>query len=234
LVAPPTAPPKPEADKLFDETSNAVYPVAPKSTKPDLVKPSPPSSARTKRKSPSKQVIVFLAIAAVLVAILLGLGALLIQPWVLNEAYQHFDAKEYTEAVPFLRFASFLGNPRAMSDLGRMYQNDDMGVKKNFSKARQLLQRAADAGDSHAMDNLGYMFQENQGVPKDWVQAESWYLKAIKADSRNDSAMNHLGVLYKSGGPGVPQDYHKARLWFERSAQRGNQQSQHELDGLPP
>src|SRR5271166_191609 len=62
----PTPPAKPEADQSSAETSKVVYP-QPKPTKPDREKPPPSSSGGTGGKSPSKQVIAFLAIAAVLV-----------------------------------------------------------------------------------------------------------------------------------------------------------------------
>jgi hypothetical protein len=56
--APSTSPAKPEADKPSAETPKVVYPLPPKPAEPEREKP---------RKSPSKQVIAFLAIAAVLV-----------------------------------------------------------------------------------------------------------------------------------------------------------------------
>jgi hypothetical protein len=66
-VAPSTSPAKPEAGKLSAETPQVVYPLAPKPVEPGREKPPEPSAGGTGGKRPSKQVIVFLAIAAVLV-----------------------------------------------------------------------------------------------------------------------------------------------------------------------
>src|SRR5271165_5140835 len=66
-VAPSTSPAKPEADKPSAETPKVVYPLPPKPAEPERGKPPPSSSGGTGGKRPSKQVIAFLAIAAVLV-----------------------------------------------------------------------------------------------------------------------------------------------------------------------
>ena len=66
-VAASAPPAKPEADKPSAETQKVVYPLPPKPAEPEREKPPPPSAGGTGGKSPSKQVIAFLAIAAVLV-----------------------------------------------------------------------------------------------------------------------------------------------------------------------
>ena len=66
-VAPSTSPAKPEADKLSAEAPKVVSPLPPKLAEPGREKPPQPSLGGTGGKRPSKQVIAFLAIAAVLV-----------------------------------------------------------------------------------------------------------------------------------------------------------------------
>ena len=66
-VAPSTSPGKPEADKLSVEPPKVVSPLPPKLAEPGREKPPQPSLGGTGGKRPSKQVIAFLAIAAVLV-----------------------------------------------------------------------------------------------------------------------------------------------------------------------
>ena len=64
----PVAPPaKSEAADPSAETLNVVYPLPPKPAEPEREKPPPPSAGGTGGKSPSKQLIAFLTIAAVLV-----------------------------------------------------------------------------------------------------------------------------------------------------------------------
>jgi ribose transport system substrate-binding protein len=66
-VAPSPPPAKSEAANPSAETQKVVYPLPPKPAEPEREKPSPSSSGGTGGKSRSKQVIAFLAIAAVLV-----------------------------------------------------------------------------------------------------------------------------------------------------------------------
>ncbi len=44
--------------------------------------------------------------------------------------------------------------------------------------------------------------------------------------------MNGLGVIYDHG-EGVPQDYQKAREWYEKAAAGGNTNAQQRLKTLP-
>jgi TIR domain len=66
-VAPSAPPAKPEVDKPSAEILKVVYPQPAKPVEPEREKPPPSSSGGTGGKTPSKQVIAFLAIAAVLV-----------------------------------------------------------------------------------------------------------------------------------------------------------------------
>jgi hypothetical protein len=68
-VAPSTPAAKPESDKPSVETTKVVYQLPPKPVEPEREKPPPSPSGGTGGKSPSKQLIAFLAIAAVLVVV---------------------------------------------------------------------------------------------------------------------------------------------------------------------
>jgi hypothetical protein len=65
--APSTPPAQPEATEPSVEIPKVIYPLPPKPVEPEPVEPIVPSSDGAKGKSPSKQVIAILAIAAVLV-----------------------------------------------------------------------------------------------------------------------------------------------------------------------
>ena len=52
-----------------------------------------------------------------------------------------------------------------------------------------------------------------------------------RAAAGSDGAMNGLGVIYDHG-EGVPQDYQKAREWYEKAA-GGNTNAQQRLKTLP-
>jgi TPR repeat protein len=56
-------------------------------------------------------------------------------------------------------------------------------------------------------------------------QALVWFDKAIAHGGVDaDSAQYYLGSIYETGN-GVPQDYHKAIEWYEKSAELGNEYS---------
>ena len=67
-IAPSTSPAQRKADKTSSETPKVVHPLPPKPAEYKHEQPQPPSSGATLGKSPSKLVIAFLAIPAVLVA----------------------------------------------------------------------------------------------------------------------------------------------------------------------
>src|SRR5262245_28439668 len=51
------------------------------------------------------------------------------------------------------------------------------------------------------------------------------------ADREDSNSMRNLGFLYRHGH-GVPQDYDKAREWFEKAVAKGNARALRELGGL--
>ena len=70
-------------------------------------------------------------------------------------------------------------------------------------------------GDADAQFKLGTCYANGNGVPKDAVEAVSWYRKA--ADQGHAQAQFNLGMLYKEG-EGVPKDDLLAYFWFNLSA----------------
>ncbi|MEM9025560.1 MAG: tetratricopeptide repeat protein [Verrucomicrobiota bacterium] len=71
-----------------------------------------------------------------------------------------------------------LGNPYAMSNLGRLYR-DGTGVGQDVSRAKAWFLRAADAGHYQAMSSLGELFAVGEGVPRDLKQASVWYSRSV-------------------------------------------------------
>jgi hypothetical protein len=60
------------------------------------------------------------------------------------------------------------------------------------------------------------------------ISAEDLHKQAAQG---NAWAQHNLGVLYDNGR-GVPQDYVKARGWYEKAAAQGNAWAQHNLGSL--
>ena len=199
----------PEAEKPFAETPKVVHLLPPQLSKPERVEALPPSSGATGGKTPSKQVIAFLAIAAVLVvAGLIYLAARvshspLPQPapvvassppsendWLAGKRYM--DTNNFAEALPLLLRSANAGNQDAMNSLGDVYY-DGRGVAQDDTKAREWYQKAADAGNGDAMFNLGWLYEKGRGVTRDPTKARDWYQKAADAGNiRGKGALARL------------------------------------------
>ncbi len=65
------------------------------------------------------------------------------------------------------------------------------------------LRERAEAGDSHAQNELGDRYRQGRSVPRDPVEAATWYRKA--AEQRNLYAFCSLGEMYQTG-EGVTRD----------------------------
>jgi serine/threonine protein kinase len=86
--------------------------------------------------------------------------------------------------------------------------------------AAALLRQSADLGDTNAMQELGECYRTGDGVPKQGLEAERWFLRASVAG--NSAAMVSLGALYWLGDDDVPQDDGEAAKWFQRAADLNN------------
>ena len=80
----------------------------------------------------------------------------------------------------------------------------DAVIKSDYATAFKECAPLAKAGIALAQYNLGLMYDTGNGVPKDAVQAVSWYRKA--AEQGYASAQNNLGLMYYTGN-GVPKDF---------------------------
>jgi TPR repeat protein len=68
------------------------------------------------------------------------------------------------------------------------------------------------------------------GLPKDDVQAASWYLKAAEAGSA--IGMNNIGFLYENGIGGLPKSAGQAISWRRKAANFGQAQAEASLKRL--
>jgi hypothetical protein len=86
----------------------------------------------------------------------------------------------------------------------------------------------AEKGEAEGQLNLGICYTKGEGVPKDQVQAVSWYRKA--AEQGNASAQMSLGECY-GGGKGVEKDFVQAVNWYRKASEQGYVLAQYNLGG---
>ena len=74
------------------------------------------------------------------------------------------------------------------------------------------------------------MYANGEGVPKDAVQAVTWYRKA--AEQGNPRAQFNLGGMYFNGD-GAPKDSAQAVVWYRKAAEQGYADAQYNLGVTP-
>ena len=85
---------------------------------------------------------------------------------------------------------------------------------------------AAEQGDAKAQVIVGILFYHGYGVPKDYVQAASWF--HLAADQGAAEAQTTLGFMYYDGR-GVPKNYAEAARWYRLAAEQGVALAQYAL-----
>ena len=136
-----------------------------------------------------------------------------------------YNRGDYATVVRELLPLAQDGNPRAQTNLGRLYFLGQ-GVPQDYAQALTWFRRAADQGDAGAQFNLGVIYDNGQGVPQDYAQAGYWYRKA--ADQGQADAQYNLGVMYEYGHS-VPQDYQQAYFWYHLAAGHSTTERNHEM-----
>lgn len=96
----------------------------------------------------------------------------------------------------------------------------------DFDAAQKIWRLLADKGDAQSQFILGAIYATGKGVPRDFAEAEIWYLKAAKQGLA--AAQNNLGFMYDRG-LGVEPNDHEAVKWYILAAEQGHAQAQNNL-----
>ncbi len=135
---------------------------------------------------------------------------------------EHYDKKNYTEAVKWYRKAAEQGHAQAQCNLGNCYYSGQ-GVTKNISEAVKWYRKAAEQGFAWAQNILGYCYNNGEGVTQDYAEAVKWYRKA--AEQGHANAQCNLGLCYEFA-KGVTKSITEAVKWYRKAAEQGNTQAQ--------
>ena len=138
---------------------------------------------------------------------------------------EHYDKKNYTEAVKWYRKAAEQGHAGAQNNLGVCYENG-YGVTKDYYEAVKWYRKAAEQGHAQAQCNLGICYRNGDGVTQDYYEAVKWYRKA--AEQGHAGAQNNLGGCYYNGN-GVTKDITEAVKWYRKAAEQAEPYAQNNL-----
>ena len=102
--------------------------------------------------------------------------------------------------------------------------------RNQIPAALEDYRHAAVYGSTYSIQRLGIMHLTGKDVRKDYHEAAKWL--QLGAEFGEARAENYLGWMY-SEGAGVPRDPMRAlELWYA-SADQGNEEARHYLDGIP-
>jgi uncharacterized protein len=96
------------------------------------------------------------------------------------------------------------------------YEAFDLG---RYQTAFELAKAASEKGEPQAATLVGRLYQEGLGVPRDDVQAATWYRRG--AEQGDINAMFAFGVMLAEGGA-IKKDRAGAAQMFENAAAKGH------------
>ena len=145
----------------------------------------------------------------------------------LGQHYWGMGAKGHELAIHWFRKGTSLDDRRAMRRLGDVY----LGSKvPDDIKAVRWYRRAAHLGSARAMSALAMAYYRAKGVPLDYSQAQTWWLRA--AAHGDASAQLWLGIMF-AVGRAIPfhfaPDYVRARRCWELAAAEGSRPAKYDL-----
>lgn len=145
--------------------------------------------------------------------------------WEQPKGEELIKEKKREETIALLRKLIRKGDPKAMFDLSMYYIEqkkymDDTSFKKIWKSAQK--------GYSLAQSALGDIYGRWSQSGNSSHKKESLYWYKLAAAQDEPNAMYNLGRIYRDGW-GVKKNTEKARLWFEKSAKKGNEEAKKAL-----
>ena len=101
------------------------------------------------------------------------------------------------KALYWYRKAAEQNNADALSTLGNIYKNGQLGVTKNTAEAFDFYLKAANLGHADAMSTLAYMYKD---VSRDMHESAQWRVKSIKHG--NDGVLSGMYSLFSQASNG--------------------------------
>jgi hypothetical protein len=131
---------------------------------------------------------------------------------------EHFNEKEYTNALPALQEACTGGDAPSCRTIGFIYSKG-LGVTQDYKKAADFYTNGCDLGDMPGCMNLGYLYKRGYGVTQDAAKTSSLYKQSC--DGGELLACDSLGIMY-ANAEGVAQDYPQAFSLFKKACDGGD------------
>lgn len=143
--------------------------------------------------------------------------------------------KDPLKAMQWYKRAATLGDTPAMYKVGMILIKGLLGQQRNPREAISWLKRAAECADienPHALHELGLLY-ESAG-PNDVILRDSAYAFRLfkqAADLGYKFSQFRLGCCFEYGLLGCPIDPRMSIMWYSKSAEQGEHQSELALSG---
>jgi TPR repeat protein len=108
---------------------------------------------------------------------------------------------------------------RTAYSLLRMRLTPGSDTRAEIERVIESYRQGAIDGDTRAQFEFGFLLEEGLGIPRDYHQAEAWYLKA--AGKGHVGAQYRLGRMYQEG-EATPANRIQAYAWLAVAAAAGS------------
>lgn len=122
------------------------------------------------------------------------------------------------DGIDWLHVASDLGNTKAMTRLGKVYRDGELGTEQNLPAAVALFEKAAKEYEPQALVALGELYNSGIGVRLNQRKAAQLFHRAATRDNKEGQTLYALSLLEGTGGD---CNYDLA-VWWLRQASNQN------------
>lgn len=145
-----------------------------------------------------------------------------------RDLQRQLNARDAT-ALPKLEQLADANFAPAQADLGKLFENGDLGLSKDFKAARLWTERAARSGVVEAMHRMGLYHYYGQGGAQNLTLASQWFRRAAERGML-DSQYN-LAQLYETG-VGVTASPSEAYRWYLIASRSGDDEALKKVTSL--
>ena len=129
--------------------------------------------------------------------------------------------------VENLLAAAQRGDGKAETALRMQLAAGTTPASDELGRVTDALRTAALTGNADAQNRFAYLFEAGIGMPRDYHQAERWYLRA--AEQGMPAAQYRLGRMYHEGLL-VGKDRRRGYIWLSLAAESGFPDAPHWRD----
>ncbi len=121
----------------------------------------------------------------------------------------------YGKAKEYYKKACDLNGANGCYSLGLIYEGGK-GVKRDYIKAKEYYEKACNLNDDTGCFALGLMYETGTGVKRDYARARE-YFKDLDA-----AFYSILGMIYEQGEDGIEKNDTKAREYYKKACDLGD------------